>query len=260
MPRVGVTYEQVERVAEQLKKTGVSATLRAVCELVGSGSSSTVHKHLRAWKATQSERPSFSSELPASILDAISAEIFRVSTAAKSGVEALLVEAEQGMQELASECHRLEIDKEALLDQLASIASERDREIGTSAAYRDERDALSQQVKIEQRAAENSRSDAALIRYSSEVAEKLNVEIRQELDLVKKDLESERNSRVAFERKAAVEEAGLSAAVLELVQTKALLEEARREARSSAEVAAELRGLYQSNLGAREHGDRLNGG
>ncbi|MCI0667703.1 MAG: DNA-binding protein [Methylococcaceae bacterium] len=72
MARVGITEIQVFEAAEALLQEGVSVTIAAVRERLGSGSYSTINGHLAKWREeNQNRRPSDLPEIPPSIDNAL---------------------------------------------------------------------------------------------------------------------------------------------------------------------------------------------
>lgn len=55
MARAGVTYTEVAKAAETLKQQGQDPTIQRVRGLLGTGSNSTLNKHLKQWKSTHLE-------------------------------------------------------------------------------------------------------------------------------------------------------------------------------------------------------------
>jgi chromosome segregation ATPase len=53
MARLGVTYKDIARVADQLTKDGLHPTIGAIRQVLGTGSSTTIANHLRQWRAEQ---------------------------------------------------------------------------------------------------------------------------------------------------------------------------------------------------------------
>lgn len=60
MARAGVTYTEVAKAAETLKQQGQDPTIERVRGLLGTGSNSTLNKHLKQWKNTHLEEGSIS--------------------------------------------------------------------------------------------------------------------------------------------------------------------------------------------------------
>ena len=52
MARPGITAEQVNQAADELKGRGENPTIDRIRALIG-GSPNTVHRHLKAWKGPQ---------------------------------------------------------------------------------------------------------------------------------------------------------------------------------------------------------------
>lgn len=61
MSRPGITYDDVANAAQQLAAQGKNPTIETIRFLTGTGSSSTIAQHLRAWKNRQAQASAFSS-------------------------------------------------------------------------------------------------------------------------------------------------------------------------------------------------------
>ena len=48
--RIGVTYDEVAAIADQIVAGGAEPTIRNVRDRLGRGSYSTIHRHLTAWR------------------------------------------------------------------------------------------------------------------------------------------------------------------------------------------------------------------
>lgn len=73
MARTGVTYDDVANAARELKDKGINPTIEQIRNLLGTGSSTTLARHLRAWKEKVQEagEAARKSELPMELVGSI---------------------------------------------------------------------------------------------------------------------------------------------------------------------------------------------
>ncbi|KJZ03183.1 mucin, partial [Halomonas sp. S2151] len=64
MARTGITYEQVATVADALVGQGEKPSIQRIREQLGTGSPNTIHRHLKAWRATQAPAERRAARLP----------------------------------------------------------------------------------------------------------------------------------------------------------------------------------------------------
>ncbi len=125
MGRPGITYQDVERAALQLKEKGVNPTVDAVRTLLGTGSKSTIAPNLQRWKASQGD--SFASRgLPSDPdLMAFLKKMFGQLQTVSQSVENSAPELIAAYRALESERQRLKADISILEKRLAR--SDKDR-------------------------------------------------------------------------------------------------------------------------------------
>jgi len=71
MARPGITYSEVARAATQLIEQKVRPSIEAVRRILGTGSNSTINRHLREWIKTQGVQAELEQGLPDSLLIAV---------------------------------------------------------------------------------------------------------------------------------------------------------------------------------------------
>ena len=126
MARDGITFEQVAAAADALVGEGVQPTIRAVRERLGTGSPNTVHRHLVAWREARPATTAAAPELPAPLAAALANEIQRAAAQARAEVESRLVQTQSEAADLAAAGEALEAERDALLEQVAALTTERD--------------------------------------------------------------------------------------------------------------------------------------
>jgi len=205
--RDGVSFEDVKAAAERLKTADLPVSLRTVRAEIGTGSLSTVHKHLSALRAMEQPNPSDGpSPLSQQVLRALATEFERVAAERTSRIELELRDAQASVELLAQENDALRIDATETAAALESLRESHAESAGTVDALRDQLATLSNQLSVTQSGAE---------------AVNLGLAVCQE-------------QRLAAERQAAQLEAELRASRQELA-------ELRRELAESKQVSEECR-------------------
>lgn len=121
--RSGITYDQVAAAAEKLVAEGKSPTIRALRDILGTGSPNTIHRHLSCWKAASAKAGELSKIGEGSEAQiAAMAEQMEAVTKARD-------EAQAAADERAAEIKRLRSELDAA--QLAQVRAERKAEAVT---------------------------------------------------------------------------------------------------------------------------------
>ena len=216
MARPGITYAQVAQSAEALTAAGTNPTIAAIRQAMGgTGSPNTIHKHLSAWKG---ERPPATSpaatghELPAKLMIAIHDVISQAAASAKAEAEAALQQAQSEAVELARAGEYIEAERDALLEQIEALKSERDKAKGMAVERGCEIERQEQRIEQAQEDNKKALSDLAqtksLFESMTARANKLQMDtegLRQEITLTVKERQEahERAAVMAAELKAA---------------------------------------------------------
>ena len=240
MAREGITAAQVAQAADALVGEGKQPTIRGVRDRLGGGSPNTVHRHLTAWRETRPQPVAAAPELPASLTASIAAEIERATAKARAEIEGYLVQAQTEAADLAQAGEVLEVEREALTEQVAALTRERDTLAGKAAQQAADLDAQAQRIEREQSAAESARVELATARLRIEGDAERRAEQTQEIQRLRAALEAESKARVAGEQSAAVLAAKLEALrdqVEELREGRARIEAERDQAREQAHQA-----------------------
>lgn len=238
MARDGVTFEQIEAVAEALTGEGLAPTIRAVRERLGNtGSPNTIQRHLVRWRELRPSAPVPPPNIPDGILSAIAQEIERAAIRARAETEARLELAQAELAELATVGETLEVEREALGAQAGELARERDTLAGKAAEQAQEIERQARDIERERQAAEAARIEIAQGRLRSEAqAEKL-AEQAAEIQRLRDALEaSQRASQQAGQ------DAAVLAAKLEASERRATEIEAREQAAQARAAEAERQG------------------
>jgi chromosome segregation ATPase len=103
MARAGITQEQVLEAAQALLEEGITPTVAAVRERLGSGSYTTISAHLAEWRSQNTQAPANIPEMPERVRTALNQVWAQAAAAAQEGLET---------QRQALEAMRRELDKE----------------------------------------------------------------------------------------------------------------------------------------------------
>jgi chromosome segregation ATPase len=242
MARPGVTYTEVENAATRLQAEGRQPTIDGIRQLIGSGSDSTIMRHLKAWK----ERHSLASQaknLPLPLMEIIQGLWERLKHEANAEIAAYQTEATTKIDEMQELVHRAEQHQSILKRENAALQTSL-----TSAEIKiDELSALLQAERTENiRLKENN---DGLERQCAQQAEEIarqhqivkqtqnNLEHYQAENLKQKDAhslerENERNQYLQTVR-------ALEAKINALSQEKALLDHTLKHAEKTLTEAGE---------------------
>jgi colicin import membrane protein len=204
MARVGITYEQVNAMANAIMGEGMRPTIESIRQRLGTGSPNTIHRHLTAWRAAKPVQIEQKIELPSSILVAIAAEIERAAAAARAEIESRLIELQSEAESLAETGETLETEIDRLTALLAQAEAtikdkaEENAELNNAIAL------LKSQVKREQETAEAARVDKAknellISGYEREI-NNLHLKIAQ----IERNLAEEQKARNQVEKNEAI--------------------------------------------------------
>lgn len=163
--KAGVTYEQVVKAAEALKEEGKRPSQRNVIKYLGTGSATTVQKHLNRWEeglveTAQKPKISLDDDMERAILLGIEKRV----SAARAGLEADLADAIASRDDITAESE----EKNTIIDkqnqQLDQVRAELQQKTGLIAELRSEIEARRDEVKKAQADArdqiEHAKADA----------------------------------------------------------------------------------------------------
>ncbi|WP_299316265.1 DNA-binding protein [uncultured Halomonas sp.] len=143
MARPGITYEQVETIADQMIGNGEKPTIQTVRDALGTGSPNTIHRHPTAWRSAQPPVERQATRLPDHLAAAIAQEIERQASAARAEAEA---------------------SADELRNQVAALIAERDEARNEASMATQEVERLRADLERERTAAEIARATAAEIK------------------------------------------------------------------------------------------------
>lgn len=217
MGRPGITYEMVEAAADALhaERPG-GATLTAVRARLGKGSSSTVHKFLKLWNENRPKTTAPAVAIPEDVSKALSAWVLQASTGARADAEERSLQAQAAADELARAGEALEVDHDQLLDDIATVTTQRDQAQATADERAAEIQRLLVEVERERGLAGAAQVDAAQARLRAESQVEHLAEMRARVESLSAVVDAERTARTAAERDAAVGAAQLASTLAQL--------------------------------------------
>lgn len=244
MAREGISYNEVAAAADKLVGEGKSATIKAVRELLGTGSPNTIHRHLATWREAQPAQQSAAYELPADLVNAFGKELARGAAAAKAHVEGELVNAQAEAADLAAAGERLEVERDELAEQLAQVTSERDGFQATALERAGEIERLAVDLKRESESGEAARVEVAKSQLKAEANAERLTEQSAEIERLRAALETAQRGRQEAEKNEAVLTAKLAAAETRAttaeIREKAALEQAAKAQTQADQRSKEL--------------------
>lgn len=256
MARPGITEEQVAAAAEAIAAEGAEPTIKAVLARLGSGSETTILKHLRTWRAKRPASQAAAPELPTHIAASLSAELARVASEAREPLLAQLAGQRDEMDQVIAESDRRADEIDALTEQLAVITTERDQATALAGERAEEIRRLSEALAVERAAKDAVVLEAATLRLKTDNQGEQLGELKAAVATAKTALDEAAQGRQAAERALAGVEAreaaeraraddlaGRLQAAQEqtadaAAETKAAAEEAKAAARAAAAADA----------------------
>jgi len=209
MARIGVTYLEVAKAADELVARGIEPSIRLVRgELGDTGSPNTIQRHLSAWREARPAAAAAVAELSPSTTLAIASEISQAAAKARAEVEGQLLQARSEAEELASVGEQLELERDELLARLVEVTTERDQRIAINQLQGVEIKDLQEAVERENAAAESARTAVAKAEIKLEMA----VADRAEIIRLREELREQSERLVLANRDLAVRCAELEAA------------------------------------------------
>jgi len=232
MAKAGVTYDDVALVANQMIADGTNVTWRAVRVRLGdTGSSVTISKHLKSWRAAQPPVIAEAKKLPEALTDALAKEIEKAGAMARVDIEKQLSDARDEIESLRGEGEQFEKDMEGLAAQVQALTTERDQLIGRGDAQALEIESIKSALMLEQAKVEAARLELATQLVRHEQAQKTEHSQELEIDRLRALADLASAERIASQQSTAV-----AIAKLEAMQERALKAEAASE-KAAAELA-----------------------
>jgi chromosome segregation ATPase len=209
--RIGVTYDEVAAIADQIVAGGAEPTIRNVRDRLGRGSYSTIHRHLTAWRDARPPASSAIPQLPPSLLQEIERVLTKAVAEARAEIEARLVLSQAEAKDLSDAMGELEVEQERLQGYISNITTQRDALAVKNEAQASDIARLTCEVERERQATDLARTEVAHTRLKIEgQAEKIS-EQGADIARLTAERETEAKARIAAEQASAVKDARLEA-------------------------------------------------
>lgn len=200
----GISYEQVAAAADAVMAAGQKPTIRAVRENLGSGSLTTIHKHLEKWQGSIQQPAAAVLTLSQNLTNAIVAEISKNTAEARAGLEEKLHGALTACAELADDGESLELASEELKIQVAELKQERDHISGKAAQLETALKLTAERADREKESAQHAQVNLAMEKLKLIDFQNRDIEHSRETERIVSVLESERTARITAEQQVAV--------------------------------------------------------
>jgi len=208
---MSVSYEQVARVADELKRNGQRASVREVYARVG-GDYTMVQKHMRTWRQQEvPESGPAAAELSAALQNALRQEIAQQRREAVLTASAELKEVGEEVEDLTRETGRLTSELETATTSLRAVEIENQGLTTEAAQLRGQAEKLQERLDEALAAADRVRVELAQVRLQSTGDATLIETLQRDVEARRAEIENERASRVASDRSLAAATAALEA-------------------------------------------------
>jgi len=150
MARPGVSYVEVAKTATQLIEQDINPTVESIRNVIGSGSNSTINRHLRDWRSKQGQLLEAQKGIPSSLLIAVKGLYDAMTEGAEQKISKAVEAAEQKINEIDQQKQSIEAKNMQLQNENQSIQEALETALKEIIQLKDKLDAtekaLSQQV------------------------------------------------------------------------------------------------------------------
>ncbi len=209
MARVGVSYDEVKAAALAILATGEQPSLRSVRDALGRGSNSTISGHMARWRATEQPIPEDvpAPDVSAAVAAAIQDDKERAIAAVRAPLMARIASMEGEAQLVRDESNAAQDEIERLLEQVATLTTERDQSQALAGERAEEIRRLSESLAAERAAKDAVVLEAATLRLKTEAQAEHLGELKDALASGKAALDEAAQGRQAAEKTLAGVEA-----------------------------------------------------
>ncbi len=209
----GINYEEVSAVCERLRADGVAPTQRNVRLELGTGSNSTILRHLSSWKDKQSANKT-DTELPVVIVNTITKAIDDAVNLATAQLEAQLADAKTQMDDGIRLLAEQEAQNSGMAEQriaAKNLAEERELELQKRLAAESKQveslqaqnQIISEKLDASTIAQERARTESAKAQLQVVRADEATNKADKRTEELTKELDQVKNSLVVSQRDAA---------------------------------------------------------
>lgn len=244
MARVGVSYDEVKAAALAILATGEQPSLRSVRDALGRGSNTTISGHMARWRATEQPIPEDvpAPDVSAAVAAAIQDDKERAIAAARAPLLARIASMEGEAQLVRDESNASEDEIERLLEQVATLTTERDQAAALAGERAEEIRRLTDALATERTAKDELVLKAATLQLKTESQTEQLAELKTALAGAQGELSAAAKGRQDAETKLAglvEKEAAERARADDLAGRLQLAQEQAIAATADAKAAAE---------------------
>lgn len=205
MARVGVSYDEVKAAALAILATGEQPSLRSVRDALGRGSNTTISGHMARWRATEQPIPEDvpAPDVSAAVAAAIQDDKERAIAAARAPLLARIASMEGEAQLVRDESNASEDEIERLLEQVATLTTERDQAAALAGERAEEIRRLTDALATERTAKDELVLKAATLQLKTESQTEQLAELKTALAGAQGELSAAAKGRQDAETKLA---------------------------------------------------------
>jgi chromosome segregation ATPase len=211
MSRKGISYDQVVAIADSLIAENISPTTSLIRGRLGTGSTGTIHKHLKVWRERHPRSTSAVSEMPRAISDAFYKEINRVSAESRAEVESRFVILQEEADHLAESNIALEEELDKSLEEICAMTNKITVQADSCSSLEAELKGRTEDLHFERTSVNSLQTEVAQLRNKLELLEATVQEQSKIIAALILEKSSESTARISAEKDAAVFAAKLEA-------------------------------------------------
>ena len=178
----GITYDEVSSVATSLTAQGMPVTTKSIRAELGTGSQSTITKHLRTWREREAEKIEFDIKdaLPKELVFAIAAELKNVALATRKSLESKISLTEKSLDEVTELLSKEEEANQKLTEDLKKVSFEKERLLAKVNELEKQNELLKNTSKEMNRKWQQDREDYSSI---NSICEYLKKDLERQLEI-----------------------------------------------------------------------------
>lgn len=121
MPRPGITYLDVAKAAATLFEQNIRPSIEGVRQLLGTGSNSTINRHLREWRDKQGNQMECEQGLPESLLISVKGIYEALKEESSAKIDAIKRDADKTIADLQTQLNEMNSDQSQLMQNKQSL-------------------------------------------------------------------------------------------------------------------------------------------
>jgi len=121
MPRPGITYLDVAKAATMLFERNIRPTIEGVRKILGTGSNSTINRHLRDWRDKQGNQMELEQGLPESLLISVKGIYEAIKEESNAKIDTIKIDADKAISTLQAQLNKLHSDQSQLMQNKRAL-------------------------------------------------------------------------------------------------------------------------------------------